>query len=495
MDSPRCSALCPFCRYCCDDRLTPSSAHCLEDSAGPSSSAIRPRSDHLHAIALLQRFQGQSRLELRREPPSLSRHLSALCSALKARLLEVSKAGDYYCWMTRPSKTLRGLRAVSRKTSRAGFAGLAVCWFLGLSGLYVLYASGTFFALGDDLPVNVRLGMVLGPTSVALSLLVAVATFAAAVRSSILIGEHEPGTRGRHAAQLVVLSSGAYVLSAFGPTVSLLLLSLTQYWPLDVVPASQQFLDSARIWVPGTIAVFAFLSGVAGGLIGRVTLWRKPGGRAAMTWFSCLVLILSFWLPFLLTSRMILFRGVPTPWILPGSLVVPTLLVGLIAWRVFDPRRACRVRRARAQSSSFGPEDVDRVDRMLNPVGEPGESGINVTDATRAELELIHMAKGLRRVVGLDASVSQKRVDEIVKGLLSTPPIKTGRSSFAWRAVGARLTRAGEFCTSWTCLATGLLLVGVLGGVPPNLVLAASAGLVGSVIYMAMADQSPRLAR
>ena len=390
--------------------------------------------------------------------------------------------------------TLRGLRAVPRMAAQAGFLGSAVCWFLGLCGLYLLYASGTFFGLGYDLPFVDRLSMVLGPASVAFSLLVAPATFAAAVRAPILVGEHEPGTRGRHTAQLVLLASGAYVLYAYGPIVSLSLLSTTHYPPPDVVPASRQILESARLWVPCTIALFAILSGVAGALIGRVTLWWSPWGRAATTWLSCLALILSFWLPFLLTAQLILSREVPTPSILPGSLLLPTLLIGLVAWRVFDPRKTCGLRRGQGQSSSFGPEDLDRVDRVVNPVEAPGEGGIDVTDATRAELEMIHMAQGLRRVVGQDATVSQQRVDEIVRSLVTTPPIKMGESSVVRRGVGARLTRAGEFCTSWTCLAAGMLLVGVLGGVPPNLVLAAFAGLVGSVLFVMIGDQGSSLA-
>ena len=379
-----------------------------------------------------------------------------------------------------------GRDAASRQAAGVGFASSAIRWFLGLSGLYILYASGTFFGLDDGFPLVNRLGMVLGSATPALSLLVAAASFAAAARS-LIFAVRDRRTVSRQVVQLVLLALGAYFLYGFGSRLSYDLLSLDRYPPPEVV-ATSQIVESARFWVPSTIAIFTVLSGVAGGLMSRFMEWWSPGRRNAMTWLSCLGLLLSFLLPFLLTMNLILHGGVAPAWILPGSLLLPTILIAATAWWLAaDLRLPSAFRRRGAKADSYDPRHLDRVDRAVNPpAGGPDEPPIGAVAATRAELEMIHLAKGIRSVVGPSANLSPQHVDEIVNSLLDAPDTEATEPTIAQRArerIGRpRPSTVGQFCTNWACLALVLLMVGMLGGVPPNLALAGLAGLLGTVV-------------
>ena len=388
-----------------------------------------------------------------------------------------------------------GRKVFSHKPLGTGFVGSAVRWFLGLSGLYVLYASGTFFGLAEDLQIADRLGMVLGPTTVALSFLVALATFAAAASGPVPGGNGRKTVRSR-AAQLILLALGAYALCGFGPHLSSAVLALED--PPSAMRAAPQIVESARFWVPSTIAIFTVLSGVAGGLMSRVMERWNPGQRIAVTWLCCLGLLLSFWLPFLVTTNLIVHRDIAAAWILPGSLILPTILIAGLAWRLADDLGLSRAfQRRRSEVDSDDPL-IDRVDRAVNPpTDRPDEPPTRAAAATQAELEMIHLAKGIRSVVGPSANLSPQRVDEIVNSLLDAPQTKAAKSTVAQRArdrIG-RLATVGQFCTNWACLAAVLLMVGMLGGVPPNLALAGLAGLLGSVVIRTTADGKLSMAR
>ena len=391
---------------------------------------------------------------------------------------------------------ITGRDAASRRPAGVGFASSAVRWFLGLSGLYLFYASATFFALDDFRMVN-RLTMVLGPPTAALSLLVAPATFAAAAGGSVA-RRHESTIVRRQVTQLTLLALGAYALCGFGPQVSSAFLALDGFAP--TVVAAPQAVESARFWVPSAIAIFTVLAGVAGGLMSRVMEWWSPGRRIAMTWLSCLGLLLSFLLPFLVTINLIVNHGVAPAWILPGSLLLPTILVAATAWWLAaDLRLPSAFRQRGAKADSYDPRHLDRVDRAVNPPAGGPEEPLVATAATRAELEMIHLAKGIRSVVGPSANLSPQHVDEIVNSLLEAPDTEAAKPTIAQRArdriARPRPSAVGQFCTNWACLALVLLMVGMLGGVPPNLALAGLAGLLGSVVIRTAAAGKLSLAR
>ena len=391
---------------------------------------------------------------------------------------------------------LTGRGAASHTPVSAGFVSSAVRWFLGLSGLFVLYASGAFFSLDDDLGIVNRLGMVLGSTTAASSLLVAPASFAAAARRPIVRWRDSKTIRSQ-IAQLALLALAASALYGFGPRVSSAFLVLDG--PAPTVRAAPHVVESARLWASSAIAIFAVLSGIAGGLMSRVTEWWNPGQRTTTTWLSGLALFLAFCLSFLLTANLILHSGVAPAWILPGSLLLPTILIAGIAWRQAEGLRLPNVlRRRRGQDGPHHRPRLDRVDRAVNPPADrPDEPAIAAATATRAELEMIHLAKGIRSVVGPSANLSPQRVDQIVNRLLDAPRTEETRQEGARRAPDRihRPATVGQFCTNWACLAAVLLMVGMLGGVPPNLALAGLAGLLGSVLIRTTAAGTLSMAR
>lgn len=399
--------------------------------------------------------------------------------------LEVMTIAGYHSCTMGFLAILTGREPASRQPEEVGFGSSAMRWFLGLSGLYLLYASANVVGFADDLRIVNRLGMVLGPTMVALSLLVAPATFAAAASDSVSEGRERRTVR-KQSVQLALLALGAFALYGLAPRISSALLAVGGRAP--TVAAASPIVESARFWVPSTIAIFTVLAGVAGGFTSRVMEWWSPGRRVAMTWLSFLGLFLSFWLPFLLTTNLILHGGVGTAWILPASLLLPVILIaGTAWWLVGDLRLPGAFRRHGGDVDAFDPLHLDRVDRAINPPsGGPDEPAIGAVAATQAELEMIHLARGIRTVVGPSANLSPQRVDEIVNSLLDMPQTKAAKPTIAQR-VRARVGRpraatVGQFCTNWACLAAVLLMVGMLGGVPPNLVLAGLAGLLGSVV-------------
>lgn len=397
----------------------------------------------------------------------------------------------------RPLQILSRLRPIRQDPANEGLVGSAVRWFLGLSGLYALYALSTFFSLDHDLRVVDQLAMMLGPTTTALSLLVAPATFAAAAGNPLPLGRRDPRDVSWYAAKVALFGLGAYGLCAFGPWFSSVFLSSERYAAPDVVPASQQILEGARALVPTTIAVFAVLSGVGGALIGRVTAWWDPRRRAPATWLCWLALFLSFWLPFLLTANLILHRGIPVAWILPGPLLIPFLLTAVFALGVFDDLRQTVLSMGRlGKSESYDPHHLDRVDSAVNPPDDrANERVVGPEDATRSELEMIRMVKGIRQVVGRETSLSPQRLDEITNVLLDAPASEETMVVKRGRSRADQLGRLGGFCTTWTCLASGMLMVGMLGGTPPNLGLAGILGLLGSIMVLAATDGLPELAR
>lgn len=397
----------------------------------------------------------------------------------------------------RPLQILSRLRPIRQDPVKAGLVGSAIRWFLGLSGLYGLYAvMSTLFTLDDDLRVVDQFAMMLGPISTALSLLVAPVTFAATAGNPLQLRRRDPRDVSWYAAKLALFGLGAYGLCAVGPWISSALLSSERYAAPDVVPTSQQILEGARVLVPIAIAAFAVLSGVGGALIGRAAAWWHPKGRAPATWLCWLALFLSFWLPFLLTANLILHGEIPVAWILVAPLLTPALVIAAFALGVFDDLRRTVFSVGRlGKSDSYDPHHLDRVDSAVNPPCEGASERVGGRqDVSRSELEMIHMVKGIRQVVGTETNLSPQRLDEITNVLLDAPAskatmVKRGRSR------GDQLWRLSGFCTTWTCLASGMLMVGMLGGTPPNLGLAGFLGLLGSTMVLAATEGLPVLAR
>ena len=368
-----------------------------------------------------------------------------------------------------------------------GLARPAIKWFAGLCAVYGVYVCGAFMALPDSYAVAERLLMVAGQATVAMSLLIPPAAFAGSLDHFDLFGEARAGTRARHWAQLVVIALAAALFSAVGPGLAEALAVRVTGVTLDAVSAApQRVLDAGRSLIPVTFGLFAVVSGVAGGLIGRMTRRSIWPHLMAFRWLACLALIASFWLPFLVTANVILQGGASPVWIVCLPLALPSVLTGALVWRWCRRHRVVlgtggRGGRARSR-------EAESFDQVISEVIADDDSGglraIGSTE-TKAEAEAARLAAGIRRVFAPNAGVSSKRVEGIVEAMLEARPSTVTPLGTTDSARGIRAI-AGDFCSSWLALATGLVMVSPLGGVPSSVVSAGVAGFLGALAILAL---------
>ena len=375
------------------------------------------------------------------------------------------------------------------RPAAAAFASLAGTWFLGLSGLYALYMWTVFVGSPEETTTLGILAMVVGPITVALSLLVAPAVFAAARDRFDLSGCDAPGTRVRQWVLLVTFALLAYLLAAFGPAVAVSLLASpegTLPEPAPTAPGS--LLQTARSLFPVTAGLLTIVSGCAGGLVGHVTRGWHPRRRDVAHWFACLALVASFLLPLLFATGFILTRGASAAWIILGPLFLPTLLTALLAWR---KRHSLDIRIGRGLANAADSVDPKSLDRIVSTIAQDSELDLDTLANTKSEREMAYLASAIRRIAAPTATLSESKAKEIVRALQTAPatvtPTTNGRTKLR-----LELTRIGGFYTGWTCLAAGLLLVSPIGGVPMSVVSAVAVGFVGSVAIVWIAGRRPK---
>ena len=199
----------------------------------------------------------------------------------------------------------------------------------------------------------------------------------------------------------------------------------------------------------------------------------------------------SFLFPFLATTDSIAQHGTSPIWIILNPLAIPLLLTAFLAVR---ERHALGLRPGtwfrRADPTTLDPRSLDRI--ITRITGDP-DSTIDLRDLTEPEREMATLATAIHRIAAPRATLSESRVQEIVTALVEASP---GTSPEASRPRRSWLepTVLGGFCTSWTCLAAGLLIVSPLGGVPTSVVSAAVVGFLGSVGIVLVARRFPGLA-
>ena len=355
-----------------------------------------------------------------------------------------------------------------------GFARLAVRWILGLAGLYALYAWSTFIIVDGESAVAESILMALGPAMTALSLVVSPALFAAALDHFDLFGEQTTSAGRRHWIQLMLFSVLASGLSALGPTVATMLAPTVLDQPPESLAAPPP--ESVRLLFPFVVAVFTAASAVVGSWVGHVTrLWR-PKKREAVRRLACLALVASFWVPLLVAANLIVNHDFPAASLL-APLVLPLSTISISLW--LEGRRlgtGVTSWFSRRQSTSL---DGKVLNQIVSAVAGPRHRGLLDVDAlaqTEAEVEMAHLASGIRQIAARKANLSESRVQEIVAALVSVPQATPAKSSLT-----ERLGNSIEFWSSWACLAAGFLLVSPLVGVPPILGCAVAVAFPGSI--------------
>ena len=221
----------------------------------------------------------------------------------------------------------------SRWLSRCGFAKLAGIWFAGLLGLYGVYAVITFSRLAPRIPDTYRAIMVLGPSTMALAVLVGAATFAGSVTRFDQLTTRDSVRRRIYWGQLVLFGLGAYLLAGLGPpTVRAMLPGATDLPPDAFAPFTGSFAG-LRLLFPVPIAFFVVVSGVAGALLGRVTSRSVLPHSGAVPWLACFALVGTFTASLLGTVSLVVQHGLPSVWIIGAPLTVPLTVVAVLVWR------------------------------------------------------------------------------------------------------------------------------------------------------------------
>ena len=376
------------------------------------------------------------------------------------------------------------------KYGSADFGRVAGAWFVGLSGLYILYLWGAFPGPESGLAVQDRLLMAVGPTTVALSFLIAPAMFAAAL-------ERFRPFSGRASARNVfdwgvqVLSAlAACSLSTLGPRLAISLMPRALHsTPQDALVAYEA-LATTRLLAPLAIGLFVLCSGVAGALVGQVTTnWRR-WSRNASRWLACLALIASFLLPLLATSNLIQQGHAPAYWIVVGPLAIPLFLVGSLAWRL--PNTLILRLLRRQGPTTVDPYTLDRIVTAVGPGDDRAERPPKDLTSTDLELEMARIVAGIRLEARVRAAIPEAQVQEIVEAILEASPAPTPSRVAPIRSV-VEPGQAGVFVTSWACLAAGLVIVSPLGGAPMNLLSAGVVSLLGAIGVMLISHLYPSL--
>jgi len=370
-------------------------------------------------------------------------------------------------------------------------ARLTGMWFLGLAGIHLLYGGSVFLGLEGDMAVLERLTMVLGPTTLALPLLISPSLFASSVGQTNGL-ETTPGQAlARYLVFFALLAGVAYLLSTIGTALATTLTSAVPQSPEGPAVSPPPALELTRHLIPVAISANVPLSGVAGILVGRATDPWQPLWRNATRWILGVALTASFLLPFLATTKAIAQHGTSPIWIILNPLAIPFLLTSFLAVR---ERHAHGLRPGtwwrRADPNTLDPRSLDRI---VTRVTRDPDSAIDPRDLTGPEREMAILATAIHRIAAPQATLSESRVREIVTALVEAAPAKSPEGTRPRRS-WLEPTVLGGFCTSWTCLAAGLLIVSPLGGVPTSVVSAAVVGFLGSAGIALVARRFPGLA-
>ena len=378
---------------------------------------------------------------------------------------------------------------LSPPSSSYGLGRLTSLWLLGLASIYLLYGLTALHGLADHTTILERMEMVLGPSTIGCALLVSPSLFAAGLAQVTGLDGNPGRVFAKRWALLALFAGLAYLLAAAGPSIVSSLISLVPEGQSEGSAVSRPPTSGlARQLIPVSLAFFVLISGIAGTLVGHVTSRWRPLWCNSARWISGVTFMASFLLPFLATANAIAQHGTSPVWIIVNPLALPLVFTSALAMRERD---ALGLRLGtwwrRANPNTLDPELVDRIVTRVTRDPDSGMAGL-----TEPEREMATLAVAIRRIAGPRATLSESRVQEIVTAIVKASPAKApeiARPRWSWFEPSV----LGGFCTSWTCLAGGLLIVSPLGGVPISIIPAVAVGFLGSAGIVVLARRYPGL--
>ncbi len=403
---------------------------------------------------------------------------SAGCYRLSARL-------RYIGWVM-DTVSVRGSPGSGWFTNY-GFAKLASTWFAGLLGLYAVYALIAFYGLPSRFPSADRAIMVLGPSTIALALLVSAATFAASAMRFHLLTARDVERRRIYWAQLGLFGLGAYLLVAIGAPLVRSMLPGGSDLPAETLLPFADRLSSLRLVVPIAFGVFAVLSGVAGSLLGRTISRSVLKYAGTVPWMVCFGLVGTFAASFLGAASLAAQHGFPSVSIIIVPLITPLIVVAALARREDSGFRShFPLGKEPFDSAPLDPSTVDEILSRMIETRPTEDSGTATTITVEDDVaDLIH---SIRRVAGSRPMMSPAQVSDIVQHLATTDTEGTQPvAESSPKHLSA--VRMAEFSCASTSLTAGFLVIGSMGGLVPSISSAAISGIVGAAIVFFVLPQ------
>ena len=318
--------------------------------------------------------------------------------------------------------------------------------------------------------------MVVGPSMLALALLLSPATFAASTALSDLSSANQPGIRRAYWSQIAVFGLVSYSLAAVGPPAVLSMMPEA----LAMLESTPGAAGALQPWFPLTFGFFAVVSGLAGTLLGRISARSTWVHVRAIRWLVCLALVAVFLLSLLGTTNLIQQHKIPSAWIVILPLAMPLAVTAALAWRdLRDGGRRYFFASRQAESNAVDPDSLDEIVSRMNNTHLAEETVYDGIPATGTDEELTRLVAGIRTAAGPRAKVSPQRAAEIASFALSRQALPQLPAS---TLISLNLGRLLEFCCAWISLAAGVTLVGLIGGLSPSASSAAIAGFVGAAI-------------
>lgn len=357
-----------------------------------------------------------------------------------------------------------------------------------LAALYSLYAGWVLFGALAGVPLLERLILIGGLASFALAVLVAPAVFAAGGHFD-LFGEGRPKDRRRDWKWLCMLAFGAFLVPEMGfPLMDYLLDIVAPNRTRGVPEPGVRYYD--RILVPIAIGAFVVISGVAGAVVDRMTSGSGALRRNLVRSLACLTLVGSFCASLVICSDLVRSNNsIPVVLMIVGPPLVPLLLTCFLVrsqgYGVLEV-----VGLDRRMDDWLDAEAVDRLVHAVSQQDAPNAPAIEDVARGQAEVDAARFMLAVRRAAAPAVRVGEAEVRETVARALAATPNRaaTSRSpNLRWLTAGW----VGDVGVSWAFLSAGLVLVGLLGAVPPN----APAALTLALLGIAVQNQWTRHAR